>query len=50
LSRTATPAQAEAIAAAVHRLTDTAEMGTLFKALALSAPGNAALPGFPQPA
>jgi NADH dehydrogenase [ubiquinone] 1 alpha subcomplex assembly factor 7 len=50
LSRTTTPAQAEAIAAAVHRLTDTAEMGTLFKALALSAPGNAALPGFPQPA
>jgi SAM-dependent MidA family methyltransferase len=50
LSRQASPSQAAAIAAAVHRLTGAAEMGTLFKVLALSAPGDAALPGFPQPA
>lgn len=40
LRRTATPVQAEAIAAAVHRLTDPAEMGTLFKVLTLSHPDN----------
>ncbi|MFN3953454.1 MAG: class I SAM-dependent methyltransferase [Pararhodobacter sp.] len=32
--------------AAVHRLTDGAEMGTLFKALALVAPGAPMVPGF----
>jgi NADH dehydrogenase [ubiquinone] 1 alpha subcomplex assembly factor 7 len=32
--------------AAVHRLTDAGEMGTLFKALALSAPGQMPVPGF----
>ncbi len=35
----ATPAQAEDIRNALHRLTDPAEMGTLFKALAVTAPG-----------
>ena len=40
LHHTASPAQAEAIAAAMHRLTDPAEMGTLFKVLTLSHPDN----------
>jgi NADH dehydrogenase [ubiquinone] 1 alpha subcomplex assembly factor 7 len=50
LRRGAASAQAEAIDAAVHRLTDPAEMGTLFKVLALSSRGLEALPGFPDPA
>ena len=40
LCRTAAPAQIEAIAAAVHRLTDPAEMGNLFKVLILFHPDN----------
>jgi NADH dehydrogenase [ubiquinone] 1 alpha subcomplex assembly factor 7 len=46
LRRGATPAQAAAIEAARHRLTDGAEMGTLFKALALSHPDLGAPAGF----
>ena len=41
----ARPDQAGAIAAAVRRLTDPGEMGTLFKALAI-APSTLAVPGF----
>jgi len=48
LRRAATPAQSETIAAAVHRLTDAAEMGALFKVLALGHPDLGALPGFPN--
>lgn len=36
--------------AALHRLTDPAEMGSLFKALALHAPGTPPPPGFDPPA
>jgi NADH dehydrogenase [ubiquinone] 1 alpha subcomplex assembly factor 7 len=46
LRRGATPAQAAAVDAARHRLTDGAEMGALFKALALSHPGLGAPAGF----
>jgi NADH dehydrogenase [ubiquinone] 1 alpha subcomplex assembly factor 7 len=46
LRRGATPNQAEEIDAARHRLTDAAEMGTLFKALALSHPGLGIPAGF----
>ncbi len=46
LRRGATPAQAAAIEAARHRLTDGAEMGTLFKALALSHPDLGPPAGF----
>jgi NADH dehydrogenase [ubiquinone] 1 alpha subcomplex assembly factor 7 len=42
----AAPAQAAAVDAARHRLTDAAEMGTLFKALALSHPDLGAPAGF----
>ncbi len=42
----ASPAQAAAVDAARHRLTDAAEMGTLFKALALSHPDLGAPAGF----
>ncbi|QIE57804.1 class I SAM-dependent methyltransferase [Pikeienuella piscinae] len=42
----ARPDQAETIAAALHRLTDPAEMGTLFKALAIFPPGSPPPPGF----
>jgi NADH dehydrogenase [ubiquinone] 1 alpha subcomplex assembly factor 7 len=42
----ATPTQAAAVDAAQHRLTDASEMGTLFKALALSHPGLGAPAGF----
>jgi len=38
LTQRATPAQAEAIAAACRRLIDSEQMGTLFKVLALAAP------------
>jgi SAM-dependent MidA family methyltransferase len=43
LSRAA-PARAEEVGAAVHRLTDAEQMGTLFKVMALTAPG------WPEPA
>jgi len=49
LSAGATPQQAVRIAAAVTRLTDPARrgMGSLFKAMAVSDPALAGLPGFP---
>ena len=47
LRRGATPARAREIDAALHRLTDAAEMGTLFKALALTEPGFGPPAGFP---
>jgi NADH dehydrogenase [ubiquinone] 1 alpha subcomplex assembly factor 7 len=46
LRRGATPARVREIDAARHRLTDAAEMGTLFKALALSHPDLETLAGF----
>lgn len=46
LKRRATPEQVAAIDHALHRLTDAAEMGTLFKALAFSAKPVADMPGF----
>jgi len=48
LARNATPAQADAIEAAVRRLTDRSPsgMGALFKALAIGHPALGALPGF----
>jgi NADH dehydrogenase [ubiquinone] 1 alpha subcomplex assembly factor 7 len=46
LAARATPAQREALAAARHRLCDPGEMGTLFKAIAIAAPGAAAPAGF----
>ncbi|WP_340107677.1 class I SAM-dependent methyltransferase [Pikeienuella sp. HZG-20] len=42
----ARPDQAASVAAALHRLTDPGEMGTLFKALALFPPGGPPPPGF----
>ncbi len=42
----ATPEQARDIAAAQRRLVDPAHMGTLFKVMALTAPGMAPPPGF----
>ncbi|GJE57572.1 class I SAM-dependent methyltransferase [Methylobacterium thuringiense] len=52
LTARATPAQAEAIAAAHARLTDPARrgMGTLFKVLGISHPSLGALPAFPATA
>lgn len=50
LAARATPAQAEALAAAAHRLTAPEAMGTLFRCLALLPAGAHAPPGFPQPA
>lgn len=44
----AAPAQADAIANALHRLTDDEAMGSLFKALALLPPGLGAPAGFPS--
>jgi NADH dehydrogenase [ubiquinone] 1 alpha subcomplex assembly factor 7 len=46
LSARASPAQRAVIAAALRRLCDPGEMGTLFKALAIAAPGAAAPAGF----
>ena len=46
LLRTATPVQARDIATASARLIDEAQMGTLFKALALVARDMPAPPGF----
>jgi NADH dehydrogenase [ubiquinone] 1 alpha subcomplex assembly factor 7 len=43
----AAPAQANDIDAAVERLTAPKQMGTLFKVMALAAPGSPQLPGFP---
>jgi NADH dehydrogenase [ubiquinone] 1 alpha subcomplex assembly factor 7 len=48
LLRRATPAQAETIAAACRRLIDPAEMGTLFKVLALAHPALPAPAGFAE--
>jgi NADH dehydrogenase [ubiquinone] 1 alpha subcomplex assembly factor 7 len=48
LKARATPAQARDIDAARRRLLDAREMGTLFKALALTAPGLAVPPGFAE--
>jgi len=50
LRERATPAQAEAIAGACRRLIDPAEMGTLFKALALAHPRLSAPVGFAEEA
>jgi len=45
--KSAAPQNAEEIDQAVARLTGEKQMGTLFKAMALSAPGSNQLPGFP---
>ena len=47
LQRRATPEQSADIAAAMERLLDLQQMGTLFKALAMTAPGLATPAGFP---
>ncbi|MEC9216739.1 MAG: hypothetical protein VX647_05975 [Pseudomonadota bacterium] len=44
------PDQAAAVAAAQHRLIDPAEMGILFKVLAITSPGLATPAGFADPA
>jgi NADH dehydrogenase [ubiquinone] 1 alpha subcomplex assembly factor 7 len=49
LRATATPRQAAELDRAVARLSDPAQMGTLFKALALTACGAEVPPGFPMP-
>ncbi|NEU10899.1 class I SAM-dependent methyltransferase [Methylobacterium sp. BTF04] len=51
LSSQATPAQVDAIAVAVQRLTDPAQrgMGSLFKAMAISDPASTRLAGLPPP-
>jgi NADH dehydrogenase [ubiquinone] 1 alpha subcomplex assembly factor 7 len=46
LAAGATPAQVADIEAALKRLTDVDAMGTLFKAMALTAPGTPSPPGF----
>jgi NADH dehydrogenase [ubiquinone] 1 alpha subcomplex assembly factor 7 len=46
LARGATPAQREALRIACARLIGDAEMGSLFKAMAVGAPGLPATPGF----
>jgi NADH dehydrogenase [ubiquinone] 1 alpha subcomplex assembly factor 7 len=46
LKRTATPEQVKAIDTALHRLTDNAEMGCLFKVLAITSPSLSEVPGF----
>jgi NADH dehydrogenase [ubiquinone] 1 alpha subcomplex assembly factor 7 len=48
LKANATSAQAEALDSALHRLTAPQQMGELFKALALTAPGAPVPPGFPE--
>ena len=45
--KNAAPARAAEIDAAVERLTSPAQMGTLFKVMALAAPSSPPLPGFP---
>lgn len=47
LARTATPAQRRQLLAAVERLTSSAQMGTLFKALALTPTASSTPAGFP---
>ncbi|HYM73388.1 MAG TPA: SAM-dependent methyltransferase [Stellaceae bacterium] len=49
LWRRAAPAQRTALAAGLKRLIDPAEMGTLFKALAITSPGLPAPSGFDAP-
>jgi NADH dehydrogenase [ubiquinone] 1 alpha subcomplex assembly factor 7 len=46
LKRHATPEQAKDIDAALHRLTDASQMGSLFKAIAIASPLLSELPGF----
>lgn len=46
LKQNAAPEQAKEIDVALHRLTDPAEMGSLFKALAIASPPYKELPGF----
>ena len=48
LRRSATPDQARDLEAACHRLIAAEEMGTLFKALAITPPAMPAPPGFPS--
>jgi NADH dehydrogenase [ubiquinone] 1 alpha subcomplex assembly factor 7 len=50
LLKNATPAQAEALLTGVRRLIDPAEMGTLFKVLAIADPKLPALAGLPSDA
>ncbi|WP_193172748.1 class I SAM-dependent methyltransferase [Nisaea nitritireducens] len=45
----ASPAQAATIRSGARRLIEPAEMGTLFKVVAIAAPGAGALPGFGPP-
>lgn len=49
LVRKASPAQAATIRSGARRLIEPAEMGTLFKVVAIAAPGVDALPGFGPP-
>ncbi|MDP9126893.1 MAG: SAM-dependent methyltransferase [Pseudomonadota bacterium] len=46
LKKTASPAQAVAIDSALHRLTSGDEMGSLFKVMAIAAPGSTTPPAF----
>lgn len=46
LCRDASPGQAEAVRAAVHRLVDPTQMGSLFRVFAVTGPGVGSLPGF----
>ena len=48
LQRNATAAQVEAVSAALHRLTGRGQMGQLFKAMAVTADGDAPPPGFEE--
>ncbi|MDX2027077.1 MAG: SAM-dependent methyltransferase [Alphaproteobacteria bacterium] len=46
LRQTATPQQVDDINSALHRLTDSSQMGTLFKVMAVMSPQLSELPGF----
>lgn len=46
LKQHATPDQAKDIDSALHRLTDSSQMGSLFKAMAITPPGLRDVPGF----
>jgi len=48
LQQNATPAQAEAVRAALHRLTDRDQMGQLFKVMAVTTAGSDRPPGFAE--
>jgi NADH dehydrogenase [ubiquinone] 1 alpha subcomplex assembly factor 7 len=48
LQQNATEAQAQAVGAALHRLTDQDQMGQLFKVMAITPAGNDAPPGFAE--